>query len=65
MGKKSKMLTNKQADKTVILLYFIAAFISLNRLDPTLSLHALGIAFIVAGTYGIVVVSKNKTFLFQ
>jgi hypothetical protein len=47
-----------------ILIYFIAAAISLNFIN-TVTFHILGIAFIIAGAFGIVSLFKTGNFLFK
>ena len=59
MKKRNKEFENK----LVILTYFAAAYISLNLFN-SLTSNILGITFIIAGVYGIVLTSKKKKFVF-
>jgi hypothetical protein len=52
------------ANTISIIVYFIAGLISLNFLD-TLLFHILGIAFLIAGVYGIVAIIKTGLFIFE
>jgi hypothetical protein len=54
----------KRKDILAIIVYFIAAYFSANTLGNEVYLHILSIAFIIAGTYGIVCLSKKEKFLF-
>jgi len=54
----------RKGDIMAILLYFLAAFIALNKFGDFVAFHILGIAFIIAGVYGIVCLHKKHKFVF-
>ena len=62
--RKKEILSESAADKIVILLFFIAGFFSLNILENSIATNSLGIAFIIAAVYGLVLVLKGEKFIF-
>jgi len=73
LGKKRKTfkflslsdnMKKTEKDWLAILVFFIGASFSLNVHEPAIHFQILGIAFIIAGTYGIVSISKKKKFIF-
>jgi len=55
----------KTKDKFAAAIFLIAGLLSSNISQATLTTHALGIAFIIAGVYGIIAISKNQKFIFN
>jgi hypothetical protein len=58
-------LLKKLNDTLAIITFFAAGYISLNSLNEILLYNILGIAFFIAGLYGIVSIGKNKGFIFS
>ncbi|MFH1425503.1 MAG: hypothetical protein ABIG28_02115 [archaeon] len=52
------------ADQLVIAVYFLSALITLNLIPSSLTTNILSIAFIIAGVYGVIALSKKKKFIF-
>jgi hypothetical protein len=57
-------MKTKQKNILAIIVYFGGALSSLNVPPILLHDHILAVAFMIAGTYGIVSVSKKKKFIF-
>mgnify|MGYP001562106734 CR=1 FL=1 len=63
---KTNIKTNTQTkDKFAVAIFFIAGLMSSIISQSNLTTRALGIAFIIAGVYGIVAISKNQKFIFN
>ena len=60
MKKRKKLFDTKSRDSMVVLIYLSAGLFSLNFLGMSAPAHILGIAFIIAASYGIVMISKGK-----
>ena len=56
---------NNTKEKFAVAIFLIAGLLSSKIPQTTLATHALGIAFIIAGFYGIVAISKNQKFIFN
>ncbi len=63
-NKKDVKFSNSK-DKAAITLFLISGIIALNIIEKSLTTNILGIAFIIAGIYGIVALSKKQKFMFK
>ncbi len=61
-------MKNAFSDKTgnilVTTYFFLAGMFTLNYLESSVATNASGVAFILAGMYGIVAIFKNSKYLF-
>jgi len=64
MKKRSQSLDAQNKNMVVTAVFFLAGFAALNFIGDSLTNHILGIVFIIAGTWGVVSISKKTKFLF-
>ena len=65
INKTSKKINYKIKDEFAVAIFLIAGLLSSKIPQVNLATRALGIAFIIAGVYGIVAISKNQKFIFS
>ncbi len=62
---KSLKTNHQTKDKFAVAIFIIAGLLSSKIPQAPLATNALGIAFIIAGVYGVVAISKNQKFIFN
>ena len=63
--KNNKIEAKKAWDIVLIVVFFVASYISLNAFGDNIYLHILGIIYMIAGSYGIVSLFKVNGFIFN
>ena len=64
--KEMKKENNKKTwDIISIVVFFLAAYFALNFFEDHIFFHIFGIAFIIAGAYGIISMFKTEKFIFN